>query len=300
MDGVLPLFKPKGMTSHDCINQLRRIIGQRKIGHTGTLDPSAEGVLLICLGKATKIAQYMTEEQKAYEADMVLGVSTTTEDGDGQVVEKVSVHQPPEKAHLQSVLAQFVGESTQIPPMYSAVKVNGKKLYQYAREGVSVDRPERQITVYDLSLLADKVLMQDDTCHLSFQVTCQKGTFVRTLAVDIGRLLGYPAHLSQLTRTRTGPATLADCLTFANVEEMVAGGRLQTAVWSFGDVLSHLPSITVSDHVAERVAHGAVLPSSYGLENEKFTIYNEDNVLLAIYQQHPERSDKIKPTKVLI
>src|SRR5690625_4349451 len=153
MDGIIPLFKPIGMTSHDCVATIRTLTGIKKIGHTGTLDPGVEGVLPICIGEATKIIPFLTPLKKVYIADVSLGISTTTEDREGKVVAKKHVDNPPSNREIDSVLRTFLGEVTQVPPMYSAVKVKGKKLYDYARNNVEVERPKRSITIFELARL---------------------------------------------------------------------------------------------------------------------------------------------------
>lgn len=160
-EGILPLWKEKGMTSHDCVFKLRKILKMKRIGHTGTLDPSVEGVLPICLGQATKVSEYIMDQGKTYVATISIGTSTTTEDADGDIVENDLTPKSFSRAKILEVLAELTGEITQIPPMYSAVKVNGKKLYEYAREGKEVERPSRKVTIHNIDLLDDKAIFQD-------------------------------------------------------------------------------------------------------------------------------------------
>ena len=155
-EGILPLWKEKGMTSHDCVFKLRKILKMKRIGHTGTLDPNVEGVLPICLGQATKVSEYIMNEGKSYIATVSIGTSTTTEDADGEVIEQNNEGKHFSRTQILEVLKQLTGEITQTPPMFSAVKVNGKKLYEYAREGKEVERPSRQVTIYKLSLLDEQ------------------------------------------------------------------------------------------------------------------------------------------------
>ena len=203
MEGVLLLNKPAGMTSHDCVARMRRLAKTRKVGHTGTLDPDVTGVLPICLGRATKIVEYLTAATKTYEAEVTIGFSTTTEDASGEIVKRQSVQSPISEEKVKHVLNSMVGTIEQVPPMYSAVKVNGKKLYEYARAGIEIERPARTITINELVLLGD-VHNEDNLTKFRFRVTCSKGTYVRTLAVMIGEKLDYPAHMSHLIRTKSG------------------------------------------------------------------------------------------------
>ncbi|TKI76886.1 tRNA pseudouridine(55) synthase TruB, partial [Bacillus mycoides] len=201
MEGVVLLHKPKGMTSHDCVFKLRKILREKRIGHTGTLDPDVTGVLPICVGRATKIAQFLTSETKTYEGEVTLGFSTTTEDASGEVVEKQDVNRVITRKEVEEVLAELTGTIEQMPPMFSAVKVNGKKLYEYARAGQEVERPVRTITIHEFVLLDEREVFEGENISFRFRVTCSKGTYVRTLAVMIGEKLGFPSHMSHLVRT---------------------------------------------------------------------------------------------------
>ena len=162
MDGVLLLDKPAGMTSHDCVNIVRKVLKTKKVGHTGTLDPSVTGVLPICVGRATKISQFLTANEKEYLGEVTIGFSTTTEDADGELVEEKRVDRTITKEEVEAVLKSMLGSSIQVPPMYSAVKVNGKKLYEYARAGLEVERPRREVTIYELELLATFIKVKMD------------------------------------------------------------------------------------------------------------------------------------------
>ncbi|MEG1369799.1 MAG: tRNA pseudouridine(55) synthase TruB, partial [Carnobacterium sp.] len=193
MEGILPLWKERGMTSHDCVFKLRKILQTKKIGHTGTLDPDVDGVLPICVGRATKVVEYMMETGKAYVGEITLGFSTTTEDSSGEVVETKKVSEVPTIAEIDELMKKFEGIITQVPPMYSAVKVNGKRLYEYARNGETVERPERQATIKKFIRSSEPVFNENaGTVSWRFEVECGKGTYVRTLAVDLGEALGYP------------------------------------------------------------------------------------------------------------
>lgn len=303
MEGVLLLNKPVGMTSHDCVARMRRLARTKKVGHTGTLDPDVTGVLPICLGRATKIVEYLTAATKTYEAEITIGFSTTTEDASGEVVERKSIESPITKEEVESILKSMVGEIEQIPPMYSAVKVKGKKLYEYARAGIEVERPARTITINELVLL-DDVKTGENVASFHFRVTCSKGTYVRTLAVMIGEKLGYPAHMSHLVRTQSGDFKLEDCLTFEEIENAIEKDQLQSSLLSIGEALNHLPKLKIHDTLAEKVKNGAVLelPSQFkDIEiGSPIAVYGEDGRCIAIYSKHPSKTHLMKPTKVLL
>ena len=298
LHGILPLLKPKGMTSHDCVAKLRKILKMKKIGHTGTLDPEVTGVLPICLGRATKVAQYMSDYSKTYIGEVTLGFSTTTEDFTGEIVEKKSVDTVITKEMCEAVLQQFIGEIQQIPPMYSAVKINGKKLYEYARAGIEVERPARTVMIDDIQLLEGPVKHSVETLSFSFKVHCSKGTYVRTLAVDIGKALQYPAHMSALQRIASGPFKLKDCLSFEEIEQKTETNQLQAALLNIEDALSFLTCITVNEEEEFKVKNGAVLKMPDHITESRFTIFNKEGKCIAIYEQHPTKLGLMKPEKV--
>lgn len=253
MDGVLVIDKPSGPTSFDVVRQVRALLKVKKAGHTGTLDPMATGVLPICLGEATKVAGLITEGDKAYEATVRLGVETDTQDAQGKVTAEAPVP-PLTVALLEQMLAPFRGTFEQVPPMYSAVKVAGKRLYELARAGEEVERAGRQVTVYEL------MLRDFSSNRLQLSVRCSKGFFVRTLAYDIGRALGCGAHLEALRRTVSGPFMLAQALPLADLPAL-AQDRAMVArkLMPMSEALAHLPSLRVSAADAARVTHGVPL-----------------------------------------
>jgi tRNA pseudouridine55 synthase len=301
LEGILPLFKPAGLTSHDCIFKLRKILKTKKVGHTGTLDPDVTGVLPVCIGRATKVAEYVTDAGKAYEGEVTIGFSTTTEDASGDVVEKKTIDRGFTRDELQSVLTSLTGEIEQTPPMYSAVKVNGTRLYEYARKGIEVERPTRKVKIYSIELLDDRQEFSGETVSFRFQVDCSKGTYIRTLAVMIGEKLGYPAHMSKLERTRAASFALDDCLTFSEVEEKMEQGTIENYLYPLEEALSHLPKYVINDKVAEKVKNGAVLPlpENNGNWDGPIVVENEAKVALAIYAKHPNKPGLMKPVKVL-
>lgn len=300
MEGVVLLHKPKGMTSHDCVFKLRKILREKRIGHTGTLDPDVTGVLPICVGRATKIAQFLTSETKTYEGEATLGFSTTTEDASGEVVEKQDVNRVITRQEVESVLAELTGTLEQVPPMYSAVKVNGKKLYEYARAGKEVERPVRTITIHEFTLLDNRELFEGETISFRFRVTCSKGTYVRTLAVMIGEKLGFPAHMSDLVRTASGEFKLEDCISFEEIEQNVQNGTVESIFISIDEALRKFPKMVVSREQAEKVKNGMFLPNKEQVTAPFITIFDENERCLAIYEHHPKHPGMLKPMKVLV
>ncbi|HYK74684.1 MAG TPA: tRNA pseudouridine(55) synthase TruB [Pseudoneobacillus sp.] len=301
MEGILPLFKPAGLTSHDCVFKIRKILKTKKVGHTGTLDPDVTGVLPICIGRATKIAEYITDAGKAYEGEVTLGFSTTTEDASGEIVDQRKIESSILRSKILEVLKSLQGEIVQTPPMYSAVKVNGKKLYEYARQGIEIERPTRKVNIYSIELLDDRDTFSGDTISFSFRVTCSKGTYIRTLAVMIGEMLNIPAHMSKLKRIQSASFLLQDCFTFEEVEQFMLKGEMDKILYPLESGISHLPKYQISDTVAEKVKNGALLPVPEQLLNQNgpIVVETKNEKALAIYAIHPSKPEFLKPTKVL-
>ncbi|BAD40510.1 tRNA pseudouridine(55) synthase TruB [Symbiobacterium thermophilum] len=246
VDGVLNLLKPPGMTSHDVVAFVRRALGVKKAGHTGTLDPGVAGVLPVCVGRATRLAEYIAGSDKAYRAEITFGVATDTQDGFGEVVAEADASHLT-RGDVAYALTRFHGPIEQVPPMVSAVKVGGKRLYELARKGVEVEREPRRVFIHRLQLLDFR---PGPRPVAYIDVVCSKGTYVRTLAHDLGRFLQVGAHLSYLVRTRSGPFVLAQA---ATLEELAAGkARLLPPAAALGD----MPRVTVSGRAAARVLHG--------------------------------------------
>ena len=209
--GIINIYKEKGFTSHDVVAKVRGILRERKIGHTGTLDPDAEGVLPICIGKATKVVPYLTDADKCYEAVVRLGAYTTTEDASGEIIESFQVNVTKEQA--LEVIKSFEGTYTQTPPMYSAIKVNGVRLYELARKGIVIERPSREVNIMRCELIE-----WIDETSFKIVVDCSKGTYIRTLCTDIGRKLGCGAYMESLLRTRVGSFYLNESITLSTLE----------------------------------------------------------------------------------
>ena len=212
MDGILIINKPKGYTSHDVVNKIRKIYNTKKVGHTGTLDPNATGVLPILIGKATKLSEYLLEHDKTYTATIKLGERTDTGDSEGKVIETVKTLSP-NKEVVENILKSFLGKQLQTPPMYSAIKINGKKLYEYAREGKQIDVPKREIDIYDIKLENIKDL------EIIFTVSCSKGTYIRSLCEDIASKLNTVGFMKELVRTQVDRFKLNDAYTLEDLEK---------------------------------------------------------------------------------
>ena len=223
MNGIINVYKEKGYTSHDVVAVLRKIAGQKKIGHTGTLDPDATGVLPVCLGRATKLCDLLTDRDKTYEAVLLLGKTTDTQDISGAILKE----QPTDhlnEAEVTKVIESFKGTYDQIPPMYSALKVNGKKLYELAREGKTVERKSRKVTIYQIHI------KEIQLPRVRMEVTCSKGTYIRTLCHDIGNLLGTGGCMEELTRTKVGRFELKDSLKLEELRDLAQNGWLEDAL----------------------------------------------------------------------
>ena len=250
LNGILLLDKPSGMTSHDAVQQIRKMTRQRRVGHTGTLDPLATGLLVICIGNATKVARFISEMDKTYQAQVCLGRSSETFDSEG-VTEEQSAAEVPEfgRAELEEVLSEFTGLISQKVPAYSAVRVDGKRLYKLARGGVAVETPEREIEIKDIKLRSY------DLPYLELEVTCSKGTYVRSLAHEIGSRLGCGGYLSQLRRTQVGELTLDRALTLEQAGEHSSAGTMEKQLLSCDQVLDYA-AIQIRDEFREYVVSG--------------------------------------------
>lgn len=298
LNGVLPLWKEKGMTSHDCVFKLRKILQTKKVGHTGTLDPEVDGVLPICIGRSTKVAEYITDQGKAYEAEVTIGYSTETEDATGEVVDTDRRDKFLTREQLESALAGLIGEITQIPPMYSAVKVNGKKLYEYARQGIAVERPARRVRIDSIELLGGQENWSGKELKFSIRIRCGKGTYIRTLAVQIGEALGYPAHMSKLTRTESGKFAGKDCVTLAEVAELAQNGDIGKVLKPLSYGLSEFPSAEAGKGDWFALKNGQVMDRHPLLAEHQLMVFTVEGEPVALYKRHPEKAEKMKPEKM--
>jgi tRNA pseudouridine55 synthase len=256
MEGILNVLKPPGMTSHDVVDFLRKKLTIRKVGHTGTLDPLATGVLVHCVGRATRIAQFLPTN-KAYRAELVLGVSTTTGDAQGDV-DRVAPVSGLDRERLELVLNELTGPGTQIPPMTSARKVGGKKLYELARKGVEVPREPRPIEIYQMRLVATRF---EDSAHprAIVDVACSKGTYIRTLCAEIGERMGCGAYMSFLVRTAVDRFKISAARTLEEIDTLARSGAFAGALTAIDSALDHLPVVRVRPEAVRAVLSGRIL-----------------------------------------
>ena len=291
INGIINLKKEAGMTSHDAVFKLRKILHEKKIGHGGTLDPDVVGVLPIAVGKATRVIEYMTEAGKIYRGQICLGYSTTTEDASGERLETTPVSDVAVE-EVDLALRSFIGEITQIPPMYSAVKVNGKRLYEYARAGQTVERPERHVTIYDFKRTSP-LEFKDDCCYFDFEVACSKGTYIRTLSVDLGKKLGYARHMSYLEREASAGLRLENALTLAEIADKVALEEFSFLLPVEYGVMD-LPRVDLTEDQKIEISFG-----------RKIALDRKDGQLAGFYEDKlvailEPRDDLYKPHKVFI
>jgi tRNA pseudouridine55 synthase len=263
MDGVIIIDKPAGWTSHDVVARARRLLREKRIGHTGTLDPFATGVLVLLVGRATRLAQFLAGAEKEYEATVRLGYATETGDRDGARRGEIKTCADWSAGEIEEALRPLRGEIAQVPPMYSAKKVKGEKLYELARRGVEVEREAVPVKIAKLEIVErDGVLPgrnEDGTCELSIRVVCSAGTYVRVLAESIGEGLGVGAHLSELRRTRAGMFSLSQSVSLDRLNELIEGGALQDVFIDMNAALSELPATHLTADEARRVRHGAAV-----------------------------------------
>lgn len=267
MDGLLIINKPKGYTSHDAVNVIRKKLNTKKVGHTGTLDPNATGVLPILVGKATKISKYLIEHNKTYIATIKLGEKTDTGDSEGQVIETKKIPEGLEKEDINKVLQSFLGRQKQLPPMYSAIKINGKKLYEYAREGKKVEVKPRDIEIYKIELLEYK------NSKIKFNVECSKGTYIRSLCEDIAKELETVGYMEELQRTKVNNfkienSILLDNITIENAEQNII---------KIEEVFKNKNEIELNNKKLELFLNGVKL--TYNLPQDIYRIYNNNQFI---------------------
>lgn len=249
LHGILNVYKEKGFTSHDVVAKLRGIIRQKKIGHTGTLDPEAEGVLPVCLGKATKVSELLTEKDKTYRATLLLGLVTDTQDITGTVLRQCAADALTE-TRAEEAIQGFVGEYDQVPPMYSALKVNGKKLYELAREGKTVERKARRVRIRDIRIVSMNLPRAE------LEITCSKGTYIRTLCHDIGERLGIGGCMETLVRTRSGPFGIEESYRLEELQEKTEKGELSQTLIPIDVLFSQYQKIQIRQELEARLKNG--------------------------------------------
>lgn len=291
--GIINVYKEKGFTSHDVVSKLRGIVGQKKIGHTGTLDPDATGVLPVCLGKATKLCDLLTDKNKTYEAVLLLGKTTDTQDITGEVLEEKSTEALTEEK-VREAIEGFIGDYEQIPPMYSALKVNGKKLYELAREGKVIERKARLVKILDIQIL------EIDLPKVRMEVSCSKGTYIRTLCHDIGEKLGCGGCMESLIRTRVSTFRIEDAKTLDEIETLKQEGKLAELLVPIDAMFPFYPKITVKDDWKAFAKNGnpldlKMLKEACGQDEEtQVRLYDESGKFIAIYQWKEKKYHIVK------
>lgn len=283
INGIVNIYKEKGYTSHDVVAVLRKVVGQKKIGHTGTLDPDATGVLPVCLGRATKVCELLTDHDKTYEALLLLGKTTDTQDISGEVLEERDPGNLTEE-EVRSCIESFIGEYDQIPPMYSALKVNGKKLYELAREGKTVERKSRKVQIHGIRIL------EMNLPHVRMEVDCSKGTYIRTLCHDIGEKLQVGGCMEELERTKVGRFLKEDAVTLDEVRQKMEQGEGAELFTPLDQIFAELPAVTVTDAKAWMSYNGNDLLERFLLEKEAWTdgqevrVYDSRKNFIGLYQ----------------
>ena len=283
MNGILLVNKPIDFTSRDVVNKLTKILKTKKVGHTGTLDPIATGVLVVCVGKTTKLCELLTSEHKEYIATIKLGIKTDTLDTTGTIIEEKNYNVTEEQ--IIKVLNSFLGDSIQTTPIYSAVKVNGKKLYEYAREGIEVELPKRNINISNIELISYK----DD--EIKFKTTVSKGTYIRALIDDICTKLNTVGTMSSLIRTKQGQFTLEQTFTLEDIEN----GKYELI--SIEKALSEIETITINEELYNKVKNGSIIPKTFNNDYANL-LYN--NKIVAIYKTYDKDNTLAKPFKMFI
>ena len=292
--GIINVYKEKGFTSFDVVAKLRGILKTKKIGHTGTLDPDAEGVLPVCIGRATKVCDILTDKDKVYEAVMLLGVETDTQDTSGEVLKELPVTVSEEC--VKEAILSFVGDYAQVPPMYSALKVNGKKLYELAREGKTVERKARNVQIFSIEIL------EMNLPRVRMSVHCSKGTYIRTLCHDIGAMLGCGGCMEKLLRTKVGVFELQDTLKLAEIDELAKAGAVEEKIISVDELFEDYtkvwttPEFDVVVHNGNRVKK-RMLQEKLPANTERLRVYDSKSEFIGIYEFSKERGD-FKPVKM--
>ena len=294
--GIINVYKEKGYTSHDVVAKLRGIAGQKKIGHTGTLDPDAEGVLPVCLGKATKVCELLTDKDKTYRAVLFLGQTTDTQDASGTVLETSDVSNLNE-AQVTEAVQSFVGEYAQIPPMYSALKVGGKKLYELAREGKTVERKARNVMIHSIKIL------RVDLPRVEMEVSCSKGTYIRTLCNDIGEKLGVGGCMESLLRVQVGRFVLADSLRLSEIQKAKEDGNLEKILQPIDSVFEQYRAVRIRPDQEKRLQNGNSFRKPDRLQNyddqEMVRVYDSNGHFAAVYR-YVEKDHEFRIVKMFL
>ncbi|MBQ2803393.1 MAG: tRNA pseudouridine(55) synthase TruB [Lachnospiraceae bacterium] len=297
LNGIINIYKEAGFTSHDVVAKMRGICGQKKIGHTGTLDPQATGVLPVCLGNGTRLCDLLTDKDKEYVAELLLGTVTDTQDTTGEILQNLPVTVKEEE--VREAILSFVGEYDQVPPMYSALKVNGKKLYELAREGKEVERKARRVKISEIEILEMRLPV------VRMRVACSKGTYIRTLCADIGEKLKCGGTMQSLLRTRVGGFTLENAITLGALQKLRDAGELQKAVLPVDMVFAELGALHIAEKWQKLLENGNALYPNQTVEKDVYPagewvkIYRVDGSFAGVYTYDAERK-WYKPVKMFL
>ena len=286
MDGIFLIDKDKGCTSRDVVNEIIKKVETKKVGHTGTLDPLATGVLVVCVGKATKLVDMLTSEEKEYIAEITLGIETDSLDITGNILKEEQVNIT--KEEIIKVLNNFKGEYDQEVPAYSAIKINGKKLYEYAREGIDIELPKRNVSIKEIELVSD-IKYENNRIIFSIKCLVSKGTYIRSLVRDIAHKLNTIGVMSELRRTKLGKFSINDCKL---IDELKINNMLNVS-----EVLTDYTNIKVHESLKKDILNGKIIDNIYG--SEKIVFLDEENKVLAIYKKYEKDNNKITPYIVL-
>jgi tRNA pseudouridine55 synthase len=299
INGIINVYKEKGYTSHDVVAKMRGILKMKKIGHTGTLDPDAQGVLPVCVGKATKLVEMITDKDKTYEAVCKLGITTDTQDITGKVLTTTEVAVTFEQ--IEEVIKSYIGEYLQLPPMYSAIKVEGKKLYELARQGIEIDRERRKVIIKDIRILD----YSEEDNEVKVSVDCGKGTYIRTLLHDIGETLGCGGTMKSLIRTAVGNFKVTEALKLSEIEELVREDRLDPFVVTVDQIFEVYSKLTVDREYHKLIHNGNsfckehLAEPVYEVTSELIRVHDADDVFIGIYRYDAE-DGRYKPVKMFL
>lgn len=276
MDGVIVINKPTGQTSHNLVGFTRRLLNIKKVGHTGTLDPDASGVLPVCIGRGTKAADMLTASDKAYRAQFILGMTTDTLDASGEILTEQPVNVT--KEQIEDVINEFIGEIYQIPPMFSAIKKDGRKLYELAREGITIEREKRKITIFDIKICE----IDMENYAITIEVSCSKGTYIRTLCEDIGMKLGCGAYMNTLVRTKSANFTLEESYTPEELLQMKKDGTLEKAIIPVDKLFSEYDKVILDEFLKGKAKNGIAIRRKGLIEGNLYRVYGDDGEFVCI------------------
>lgn len=283
MDGVIVINKPLGKTSHDMVSFIRRLTGIKKVGHTGTLDPEASGVLPVCIGKATKACELLTNQDKAYRAELILGMTTDTQDAQGEILTEQPIFC--DEQEIRKVVKSFIGEIEQIPPMYSAIKKDGKKLYELARQGIEIEREKRKIRIHNIEILNIDL----EKGAVLIDVECSKGTYIRTLCEDIGLKLCCGAYMNSLERTKSGRFEIKDSYTTEEIEDLIKNDEFEKNLIPTDELFSHIEKVIVNERQKGFIVNGVKTRYRGLTEGKEYRVYDESGEFLCISECVEER-----------